>query len=303
MTNIIHLTQYPEALAQYRNVCKSESDKGTTSPLLGTTLLISPSPITDGDNKKRSNLQRDGFRVACLFTSEKYGKKVDPPPKILLNTKRALDHLANQINELKRKENERPGSDVEMHSIRPSSEPCTKTVKRSKRELDPVQYLPVGQCYAVRLNSGKFGVPWSETKRVLKDGPLDIIVMKRKGEPDESGDENQKHSEEEEDNGGDKIEGSAGVSQIKEEEDGELVDSDDESIDDDDEKDKDEGETASDAESKDPPPVKRARIKYTHPPPNGPRRDSHGRFVARTPTPDRGLWPIAQRPGGRRYRV
>src|ERR1035437_6860753 len=57
------------------HVCKmwSQSYKGEESLLLGTSLVIN--------------------RVGCLFTSVDYGPKVDPPDKILLSTKNAMDNL------------------------------------------------------------------------------------------------------------------------------------------------------------------------------------------------------------------
>ena len=35
-----------------------------------------------------------------------------------------------------------------------------------------------GKCYAVRINSGKFGVEWQKTKAVLEAGDLDITVFR-----------------------------------------------------------------------------------------------------------------------------
>ena len=42
----------------------------------------------------------------------------------------------------------------------------------------------VGGCYAVRINSGRFGVEWRRTRAVLEDGGLDITVV-RSGEGEE----------------------------------------------------------------------------------------------------------------------
>lgn len=35
-----------------------------------------------------------------------------------------------------------------------------------------------GECYAVRINSGKFGVPWEDTKKVLEGGGVDMVVLR-----------------------------------------------------------------------------------------------------------------------------
>ena len=45
--------------------------------------------------------------------------------------------------------------------------------KKGKEEVE----LP-GECYAVRINSGKFGVPWEDTKRVLEGGGVDMVVLR-----------------------------------------------------------------------------------------------------------------------------
>jgi len=38
--------------------------------------------------------------------------------------------------------------------------------------------VDLGQCTAVSINSGKFGVPWSRTKEILKEGSLDLVVVR-----------------------------------------------------------------------------------------------------------------------------
>ena len=38
-----------------------------------------------------------------------------------------------------------------------------------------------GECYAVRINSGKFGVPWEDTKKVLEGGGVDMVVLRPEG--------------------------------------------------------------------------------------------------------------------------
>ena len=80
--------------------------------------------------------------IACLFTSLDYGKRVSPAEKILENTGNALKDLAKQVAEMR-------GLGEE-----------------------------VGKCYAVRINSGKFGVEWQKTKAVLEAGELDITVVR-----------------------------------------------------------------------------------------------------------------------------
>ena len=80
--------------------------------------------------------------IACLFTSLDYGKRVSPPEEILNNTGTAVKDLATQVAKI--------------------------------RESGEV----VGECRAVRINSGKFGVEWQKTKAVLEAGDLDIAVVR-----------------------------------------------------------------------------------------------------------------------------
>ena len=85
---------------------------------------------------------RTSHYIACLFTSLDYGKKVSPPEEILENSENALRDLVRQV--------------VEM------------------RELGE----EIGSCYAVRINSGRFGVEWQKTKAVMEAGDLDITVVR-----------------------------------------------------------------------------------------------------------------------------
>ena len=36
----------------------------------------------------------------------------------------------------------------------------------------------MGSCYAVRINSGRFGVEWQKTRAVMEAGDLDITVVR-----------------------------------------------------------------------------------------------------------------------------
>lgn len=47
-------------------------------------------------------------------------------------------------------------------------------------------FVAPGSFYAVRINSGKFGVPWARTKAVLQRGGFDLHVVRPLGE-DEAG--------------------------------------------------------------------------------------------------------------------
>jgi len=299
-----NLFQFPEAFKEYKTLCTRSAARATKKNLLGTALLITHEPQI-GPPEELTNMQNEGIYIACLFTSEGYGKNVDPPDKILENTAKALKHLAPQIHELKRQEEE---SEVEMSYIGTFGEKRTKRVLPANRE----RRTPLRGCRAVRINSGKFGVPWKKTKKVFEDGPLDILVMRREGEAleseddedsdSETGDAGQedeqsiKHEDEDEikmeEDGDIKSEGKGDIksegddikreaeNDIKSEQSADEVGSEEESSQDDAEDDL----------------LDRAHAKMiVTRKPRGRKRDSQGRFVSRPPTPDFGLWPLHQR--------
>ncbi|KAK6357440.1 ADP-ribose 1''-phosphate phosphatase [Orbilia javanica] len=113
--------RYPEAYAVYHSHCTSVSNRAS---LVGTALLIPPQP---NDAK--------GHWIGCLFTSQHYGRRVDTPDNILLNTISSFEHLLNLVG------NEETGG--------------TRTI---------------GELHACKINSGRFGVDWDLTKEILEDG-------------------------------------------------------------------------------------------------------------------------------------
>lgn len=116
---------------------------------MGTALLIAPPPPNTSIQRQASKIPH---YIACLFTSLDYGKRVSPAEEILENTRNALKDLAKQVAEM--------------------------------RALDE----DMGNCYAVRINSGKFGVEWQKTKAVLEAGELDITVVRpEEGKADVAG--------------------------------------------------------------------------------------------------------------------
>ena len=136
--------KYPNAFRIYNAHCLSPPPgsklvvKQHQANLVGTTLLIPPS--NNIANQRQAS--KTPHYIACLFTSLDYGKRVSPPQEILGNTKKALEDLARQIAE----------------------------IRQSGQEL--------GDCHAVRINSGKFGVEWQKTKAVLEAGDVDITVFR-----------------------------------------------------------------------------------------------------------------------------
>lgn len=132
----------------------------------GTTLLIPPQNTPYGNKTPKL----DNRYVACLFTSHGYGRTVDPSEIILKHTKSALVDLASQISTLKAKLAVQDG-DQNAQNIDNGPDNSSEM-----KETDSKMIL--GQCRAVRINSGKFGVPWEETKKILEEGPLDIVVIR-----------------------------------------------------------------------------------------------------------------------------
>lgn len=85
------------------------------------------------------------FYIACLITSDGYGKKVDPPAEILANTAKALDAFKAMVREF----------NADLAS----------------------QGLPAaGAIWTVEMNSGLFKVPWEQTRAILEESGLDLIV-------------------------------------------------------------------------------------------------------------------------------
>ena len=82
--------------------------------------------------------------IACLFTSPKYGRARSPAHEILEYTRLAVQDLKSQLQEME-----------------------------SHREME----RPAG-LWAVRINSGKFGVKWERSKEVLEAAGLDIRIVR-----------------------------------------------------------------------------------------------------------------------------
>jgi ADP-ribose 1''-phosphate phosphatase len=125
--------KYPMSYKQYVGYCRDHSDN--PSSLLGKTLLIS-SPNRGHENSTY---------IACLFTSDLTGRDKLQPSEIVKNTGAAMNHLRQQLNQLK---------DVEFET---------------NNDLKIVN-MP-------KINAGLFGVPWEDTERVLNEyQDIDINV-------------------------------------------------------------------------------------------------------------------------------
>ena len=85
------------------------------------------------------------FYIACLFTSHGYGQKVSPPANILANTASALRSFKDEL--------------------------------RSLNQDLAAKHMPLtGEVWTVRMNSDLFKVKWEDTKAVLEESGIDMVV-------------------------------------------------------------------------------------------------------------------------------
>lgn len=106
--------KFPDAFEVYRDHCAQYTTEATKRDnLLGTCLLIP----TTGDNI-----------VACLFTSNSFGRSVDPPESIVEATERAVADMWRQLRD---------------------------------QNFNGQVHLPL-------INAGLFRVPWEDTEQALK---------------------------------------------------------------------------------------------------------------------------------------
>lgn len=77
-----------------------------------------------------------------MFTSKGYGKNVDAAGKIKTNTRKVLEDLRERMNI------------------------CVVAGDNVPTNL-----------YTVRINAGKFCVPWEDTKTILQEADLDVVVV------------------------------------------------------------------------------------------------------------------------------
>ncbi|KAL9068262.1 MAG: hypothetical protein Q9161_006288 [Pseudevernia consocians] len=139
--------KYPYAFRKYNAHCLSPPKGSALSVKQHQANLVGTTfliPPLKATNQRQAS--KTPHYIACLFTSFDYGKKVSPPEEILENTRNALGDLAKQVAEMR-------GLGEEL-----------------------------GDCHAVRINSGRFGVDWQKTKAVLEAGDTDITVVRPEAE-------------------------------------------------------------------------------------------------------------------------
>jgi hypothetical protein len=84
------------------------------------------------------------YWIGCLFTSIQYGQKKDKPEVILENTRHALLSLRQKILEVQK---QIPGLKL------------------------------TDKLYTVRINALAFNVPWQDTRRLLEQSGMGIVVI------------------------------------------------------------------------------------------------------------------------------
>ena len=114
--------------------------------------------------ESNGKLGRERHWIACLFTSVGHGRNVSKPEVILENTRRAVKDLGMQVEMLREKQ---PGNK-----------------KNDQDHKGETGAETPGDCWAVRINSGLFSVPWAQTKKVLEEGGVNIVVVRPEGEDD-----------------------------------------------------------------------------------------------------------------------
>lgn len=165
--------KYPNAYRVYHEYCNNHLDHPTYITVanggedqnsqsarrvrlpIGTALIIPPQRADYQPSVPRSNLTgcnpSPKHWIVCLFTSEKFGKGLSSKNVILENTKLALHNMTDQLQNLK--------------------------------ERDGVSGEVPGEVRSCRFNSGLFKVPWNESRKLLEDTGLDVIVVRPPGEP------------------------------------------------------------------------------------------------------------------------
>ena len=105
---------------------------------------------------------------------------------ILNHTAHAVRYLRGQLSELRegKKLGEKEGvAAVNVNGNGNGNRVENEKGKEGEKGEDEVG-IP-GKCYAVRINSGKFGVPWEDTKKVLEVGGVDMVVLRPEGDEED----------------------------------------------------------------------------------------------------------------------
>lgn len=123
--------KFPNAFVEYKRYCDKYAED--PSELLGTCQLIETQDSKTGQV----------VYIACLFTSVRFGARVDGPEKIVTQTRLAMQDLRKQLSKL--------------------SGPI---------DANATIHMP-------KINAGLFRVPWRDTEKVLEEvgQPCTVYVI------------------------------------------------------------------------------------------------------------------------------
>lgn len=167
-------------------------------PIEGRCLLIPPQegdygrPVPAARKKKRTtgghrskNASVKGKKrvkrhwIACLFTSEGYGRSKSDQVDILENTRTSMKELLGEISKL--------AEDAKLKE----SEETRDGEEDEGEEDDEDQHGAPGELWACKFNSGKFGVDWEKTEKIVREvlgkNGRTLTVVERDGEEVASG--------------------------------------------------------------------------------------------------------------------
>ncbi|KAL9120719.1 MAG: hypothetical protein Q9187_002729 [Circinaria calcarea] len=150
--------RFPRAFQIYNEYCNTPPSPSHQRSLLGTTLLIPPQSVEEEENEENDNdgekpdINTNHYWIACVFTSLGYGRTVSSAEVILDSTKKGMGDLHKKLSFL----------------------------KASGKEI--------GDVWAVKINSGMFGVQWDRTKRILEQCAVNLKVVR----PVEEGEDEEK---------------------------------------------------------------------------------------------------------------
>jgi ADP-ribose 1''-phosphate phosphatase len=201
----IFAKNFPRAYGVYRGVCaeaKTEEGKGGGGSLVGSALVIPPpfrlassSSSSEGEKVEegKGGKKEDGGRrkgkgnggkeqsqqqfVACLFTSEGFGRKKASPERILAATESAMGDLLRQVGEWNRRclvgERRRGGGGkTKKEGEEDGAVDDDEDDDEEEEDEEEGEDRSIRTIHMCKINAGLFDVPWEETLAVLERIPI-----------------------------------------------------------------------------------------------------------------------------------
>ncbi len=151
---------YPSAYKVYSDYCMDFVEDNDTDSLVGTCLLIRTSKLDKGNRMKYEdykivNQNPKVDYIACLFTSEGYGRDKDSQQTIIKNTKHSYTQLKQLI------------VDPKDNSLWNNFD-----IKDSNDASKLIIHMP-------KINAGIFDVPWEQSKDAIEQvgQPAKVYVI------------------------------------------------------------------------------------------------------------------------------